>query len=498
MPLKERNRIHAIAAFFAMAIFSLYCFSIAPVVQGFDSAELTVGAYTLGFIHPPGYPLYLLLGYGFSHLPVGSVGLNLNFMSAILGGLSVFVLVEFLYYQTKNYSVSIISALLFAVNPYFWSQSVRAEVYTLHILLVTSVLFSWLYGTEKNNHKIITLGFILLGLSAANHTTTFLLWLSYFVFVLKRKPLLWLGVKASFLSLVIMLLFYTYFPIRMPEPLEVDYIRDYFDVKIDSFSGILWLVTGQAFRCAINPTPSITKFFYEVIRLWNYVWTALLGVGLIFSVLGFSENRKENLSWNRFLTFYFLLNVLFFLFYDVVDKEAIFLPIILIVVVWFAHGLVRAPVWMRQYTQKFTSQQIKLGISLSLSVFILIGVISDWHYVSLRYNDQTYQYALGVMENIAEDTVIVNHWVTASVFDYLRIVENKKQQTESFNLDFYFLGIQQGCTEPDEESKSEQQWFSWLEERVSHQNLCFIEPLPPTPENYKWSQQDPCWILEKH
>lgn len=496
MPLKKRYIIHAIATVFAMAIFSLYYWSLAPVVQGFDSAELTVGAYTLGFIHPPGYPLYLLLGYVFSHLHLGSVGFNLNLMSAVLGGISIFVLIEFLYFQTRKITVSIISALIFAVNPYFWSQAIIAEVYTLHILLIVSILFAWFYGLEKNNYKIIAIGFLLLGVSTANHTTTFLLWLSYFIFVIDRKPLFLLGIKASILSLVIMLLFYSYFPIRKGASLEIDYIQTYFNVDLASFPGLLWLISGQAFKCFVFSAFSISKILHELVRLWNYIWSALLGLGVILSLLGFWELRRNKPLWNRFLTLYFLGNLLFFLFYDVVDKEAIFLPILVIMVVWFAHGLIRVPIWLQQHYENFTRQQIEAGFNLILIVIIIFGVVSDWSQVSLHDNDKTYQYALEFIENLEEGTVIVNYWVTASVFDYLKIVDKINPSIESFNLNSYFLSTQKDCAAPNMEKESDQLWFTWLEEHMFEQRLCFIEPLPPIPENFEWTWKDPCWMIE--
>lgn len=36
----------------------VYLWTMPPTVDGLDSAELSVGAYTLGLVHPPGYPLY--------------------------------------------------------------------------------------------------------------------------------------------------------------------------------------------------------------------------------------------------------------------------------------------------------------------------------------------------------------------------------------------------------------------------------------------------------
>ncbi len=69
----------------------LYWRTLAPTVFAVDSVEFTTGAYTLGLVHPPGYPTYLLLGRLFLSLPVGDFGYRLNLMSAVFGVLSCWV-----------------------------------------------------------------------------------------------------------------------------------------------------------------------------------------------------------------------------------------------------------------------------------------------------------------------------------------------------------------------------------------------------------------------
>jgi hypothetical protein len=62
--------------------FLVYLKTLAPGVFGFDSAELATGVFTQGIVHPPGYPLYLLIGKLFTFLPIRDVAYRLNLMSA--------------------------------------------------------------------------------------------------------------------------------------------------------------------------------------------------------------------------------------------------------------------------------------------------------------------------------------------------------------------------------------------------------------------------------
>jgi hypothetical protein len=99
------------------------------------------------------------------------------------------------------------------------------------------------------------------------------------------------------------------------------------------------------------------------------------------------------------------------------------------------------------------------------------------------------------LEGLPHGTTIVNHWVTASVFDYLRIVEGKRPDIDSFNIDFYFLSIQENCQQITTEDLSANGWIDWLESKSRQNQMCFIEPLHDIPEGYTWHQQGVCWQL---
>src|SRR5690349_21007066 len=57
--------------------------TVAPTVYAYDSAEFPIGAATLGIIHAPGYPLYLLITHLFTLLPVGDVAYRVNLFSVV-------------------------------------------------------------------------------------------------------------------------------------------------------------------------------------------------------------------------------------------------------------------------------------------------------------------------------------------------------------------------------------------------------------------------------
>ncbi|SVC80130.1 uncharacterized protein METZ01_LOCUS332984, partial [marine metagenome] len=67
----------------------LYTKTMAPTVSFWDTGEFISCSYILGVPHPPGSPLYVLLGRIFSLIPIGSVASRVIFMSALSSAIAV-------------------------------------------------------------------------------------------------------------------------------------------------------------------------------------------------------------------------------------------------------------------------------------------------------------------------------------------------------------------------------------------------------------------------
>src|SRR5438046_10589545 len=61
----------------------LYFLTAARDIVVGDTPELITAAATLGVAHPPGYPLFTMLGHLFSLLPFGSIPFRLNLVSLV-------------------------------------------------------------------------------------------------------------------------------------------------------------------------------------------------------------------------------------------------------------------------------------------------------------------------------------------------------------------------------------------------------------------------------
>ena len=73
---------YGIAAVVGMAVLSLYVATLAPTTAMWDASEYITAAYTLGIPHPPGNPLFVLLGRVASLVSLASVAARINMLAA--------------------------------------------------------------------------------------------------------------------------------------------------------------------------------------------------------------------------------------------------------------------------------------------------------------------------------------------------------------------------------------------------------------------------------
>src|SRR3989339_806500 len=72
-------------------VLACYLRTMAPTLTFWDAGEFIAASYTLGVPHPPGTPLFVIIGRVISCLPLAvPVALRLNFLSVLFGALTAF------------------------------------------------------------------------------------------------------------------------------------------------------------------------------------------------------------------------------------------------------------------------------------------------------------------------------------------------------------------------------------------------------------------------
>ena len=74
---------YGIAGMVGAGVLVLYLITLAPTTAMWDASEYITAAFTLGIPHPPGNPLFVLLGRVASLVPIGSVAVRVNALAAV-------------------------------------------------------------------------------------------------------------------------------------------------------------------------------------------------------------------------------------------------------------------------------------------------------------------------------------------------------------------------------------------------------------------------------
>lgn len=195
----------------------LYLRTLAPGVFVSDFAEFQYQPAVLGLPHPNGFPLYMLLGWLWSWLPISTVAWRMNALSAVGGALAAALTAGFALRLSQRSSVALLAAGLLALSPTFWYYSLAAERYTLNLALLVGALWTAWEAAQRQDRRLAYLSALLIGLGWATHPSDALFapfWLAYLVWrlpAMRRQPAFW-AVLA--LCLLAPLALYAYVPWR--------------------------------------------------------------------------------------------------------------------------------------------------------------------------------------------------------------------------------------------------------------------------------------------
>ncbi|MDR2679853.1 MAG: DUF2723 domain-containing protein [Tannerella sp.] len=175
---------------FAIAA-TVYLMTIEPTASFWDCGEFILSAYKLEVGHPPGAPLFMLVGNLFSHLSdVGNVAKMINSMSALFSALTILFLFWTITHLARKLIVSdvekmtlsqtililgcgLVGSLAYTFSDTFWFSAVEGEVYASSSLF-TAVVF-WLilkweeHADAPHADRWIVLIAYLMGLSIGVH-----------------------------------------------------------------------------------------------------------------------------------------------------------------------------------------------------------------------------------------------------------------------------------------------------------------------------------------
>jgi Protein of unknown function (DUF2723) len=165
----------------ALALLALYAASSPRTVALEDDGLFILSSYFLGIEHPPGYPLFTLIGHLFTYLPFGSVAYRVHLASALFGALSGGAAWLCARSLIAGRVPAYLAAFALGFSPVFWSQAVIAEVYTLNTFFFLVLMYM---GLQSRDGRLLPWIALVFGLSLSNHYPLMLLVAPAFVVLL--------------------------------------------------------------------------------------------------------------------------------------------------------------------------------------------------------------------------------------------------------------------------------------------------------------------------
>ena len=451
-------------------VFILYLFTLAPTVTQLDAGELTTVQALLGIAHPTGYPLFTMLGHLLLLIPLpfsvvyranllaalwtaGSITVFIYAVKLVLDNITLFKSSEKVETQKKSakkktkkvsdvvlpkriiipeltkYLSALFGGLFLATSKTFWMQSTSVEVYSLHLFLISVIIYTLLLAFTKSNnveapkHYFWYFLAIALAFGFANHMTTLLILpaVAYLYFVTFGFNL------ASFKRIALMLLIffplllsiYTYLPIRAAQNPALNWGN-----PLD-LERILRHISGKQYQVWLFSSAEAAKkqlaYFVENFPLE-------FNIGLILTFIGFFAAFIHSKKFFLFTLITFLSTVLYSINYDINDIDAYFLLAYIAVAFLISFGVLQIFILLKDRHLGYSLPIPLLIIFLVIQSYITFGKV-DQHDVYL-FED----YPKAALQSCTKDALIISYQ-----WDFLISPAYYIQKVEKFRPDVYII-----------------------------------------------------------
>ena len=424
------------------ATFFLYLATLIPEVGWGDSAELSLVSYQLGLTHPPGYPLYSILGKAASTF-FTDPAIGTNLLSAVCTSLAAGVLSLLIYEFTAAPMIAELTPILFAVLPNIWDMAVVSEVYNVNIFFLGGSIYLFILAEQRQFAKYLLSSAVFFGLSLGTYQANLLLFPAFLLVLYMRTPReKIIGRLVGFCSIIgfIWVAFIGYSVMRSHAPLAINY-------PLNSLHEILAYITGASLR----PTYPKTAAFYidRTIQHASLFSKNFLYLPIPFGLLGAFALFKQRRIAGLFLGVAFGINYLFFTYYAVSDYFTMPIPAYFIFGIWIGCGLATFSLWLAN------QGNIWKFVSIAICFLVIGGQLIGQ--LPARYERSNTRpvtdLIVPALNSFPKDAVVISRWeryapmlyfqqvrkmredVTLVVsYDYLNQIDSYSRQTSSMPI----------------------------------------------------------------
>jgi hypothetical protein len=415
----------------ALLAFALYLVTACPTVYFGDSGELIGAADSLGVAHPPGYPIYTLLGRGALMLPGGEPAWRMNVMSGLFGALACAGVARLIQRWTASDLAALGAGLGLAVSFDVWAVATVTEVYTLHLGLIALLLLlaDRIHDTTDpvRLRRGVLLLAVVLGVALGHRPTVVLAVPAVAVLALGlRRTRVRLGsvgwatwVAALAVVVAIPLVAYGSLVIRSATDPAVNWGRP------GDLATLIGHVTTRSYRFyVLGPVGWLRPDGWA--RVVSLLWNGFGKVGLPLAVLGMLAALAGRPAGLRRPAVAVMLAaggwLLFGLSYGTEDVEVLFLPVFLATALACGLGIAA----IRSAGGRLPAAAV--GLALLASPLALHGRAAD-----LREVTAAADYGRDMLASVPEDGVLFVEGDDAFLLVYLRQVLHEREDVTIFD-----------------------------------------------------------------
>ena len=405
MTLREYNIQNTIyRILFPILVFllplGLYIKTLAPTYIPVDSAEFALCMHFAGICHPPGFPLYVLIGKVFTDLfPVGTLIYKANLLSAIFGAGAILFVFLALYELEVKREIAFLLAIFLVVNSVFWEFATSADVFTFATFWIALTFFL----TFKKRFLLAT---FTLGLSASH----------FYISAVLLPLMIWYFIKDSKRSLLFIIYGLLFFSLGF-FPQALMYLRMQADPEINwghaqGLSGFIDFVRRKEFGSIfLIANPVLTFSIFKLFKHITYYFSDLfLSFGFILPILGFvgiflGKILKDKKVILLSVSFFLMLIVQLVLLSTIDPKSdagsfqinKFYLPSYTVAILLFGYSL-------KKITNKFFEGN-EIYVSLILGLLVVIYLFANFKVNDLSKNHFSQNLNLDALEQLPEGSM---------------------------------------------------------------------------------------------
>ncbi|MFH1562260.1 MAG: DUF2723 domain-containing protein [Nitrospirota bacterium] len=464
--------------------FFIYLKTLTPTVGYHDSGDMTVAAYLLGIPHPPGYPLYCLLGKLFTCIPIGNIAYRLNLISGLCGALTV-MMVYFIVMKMENgkwkvtehgakskeqraknnegetpYSIlhapcsmltplipGVVAAFMLCFAITFWEQAVVAEKYTLNALFATLLIFILIKWQESihssqsavrspqssihnsqftihNSQFYLYLFTFLLGLSFTHHLQTIFLVPAgiYFIFITLGRNYKKILNPSFIIKTLILFVIPLCLYLYLPIRAKAQPLANWGDPS--TFERFKEHITAEAYSGFFAMNTLLSNLIEHLSKFFVEQFTLLpLLIGLLGGIIFLIKRRHFAIA----LLIIVIADTLHSIRYTIPNIEDYYIPAFIVFSIWIGQGVAGI--------MEMGSKKVKELVYLLFLILPLFPLLTHYQYNARGGYYLPYDHCMNILNSLEKNAVLITKG-DDDLFPiwYMQYIEKRRTDVAPFNM----------------------------------------------------------------